>query len=218
MSESGSGIRVEQPIGNRLDVETSPLIPLQRGTTGGAHGGEVSVSPKLLLEKPACSGNDNVLYSGLLCGYILLETLVALAVLSIGVVAVNRSLHQALLTQAMARDYTEARFLLEQVMAQAELQPLLVPGVTEGGFGEAHARYRWRRSVEIIELPPPAMPPLDHVPRRVRLEDIEQEPLRLGRVRVTVGWTRRGQPFERTVETLAPITKVYVEEQVAEYE
>ncbi|UCC16519.1 MAG: hypothetical protein JSU58_09150, partial [Dehalococcoidales bacterium] len=63
--------------------------------------------------------------------------------LSIGLVAVNRAFGEALLVRAQARDYTQARFLLEERMGELELQPVLAEGTASGNFGKEFPRFRW---------------------------------------------------------------------------
>jgi len=140
-------------------------------------------------------------------GYILMETIVAVAVLAIGVLAVNRALHQALLTRAISHDYTQARFLIEEVLMPLEMQPILVPGSKAGSFGDKHPRFQWSYEIKKVELAQtvsagalPAgvggglKPPVEY----------------LGKIAVTVSWTRMERKYERTVETLISPEKLYV--------
>ncbi|MCH7909983.1 MAG: hypothetical protein IIB38_10245, partial [Candidatus Hydrogenedentes bacterium] len=58
-------------------------------------------------------------------GYILLETAVALVLLSVGATTVHRTIQEAIRTRGQAQDYTRVRFLLDQVVADIEIQPEL---------------------------------------------------------------------------------------------
>ena len=144
-------------------------------------------------------------------GWILVETLAALVVLSVGILAVNRSLGESLLTRAMARDYTQARFFLEQVMSELELQPVLVDGATgSGDFGKDNPRFSYSWAVSRVDLNLPALPPqiLERFPNGV------QPPVPyLGKISLTVKWTRSGRAFSRTAETLIDMRHLYVEKQ-----
>ena len=135
-------------------------------------------------------------------GWILLETVVAMAVLSIGVVAVNKAIGEALVTRALARDYTQARFLLEQKLAEVEMQPVLVADTRDkGGYGEEFPRFTWFWDVRAVEMPVPSLPE-----GLVTLIGQRFEPPvpYLGRLSVTVRWTRKGNTYERVLETLLP--------------
>jgi len=135
-------------------------------------------------------------------GWILLETIVAMAVLSIGVVAVNRAIGEAVVTRAMASDYTQARFLLEQKLAEVEMQPLIVADTREqGNFGEAFPRFTWLWDVKAVEMPAPSLP--DDVAALIG-QRFEPPVPYLGRISVTVRWTRKGNTYERVLETLIP--------------
>ena len=50
-------------------------------------------------------------------GYILLESLVAMGILSVGVVVIQNALQQGLITRGQSQDYTQARFALERIVA-----------------------------------------------------------------------------------------------------
>lgn len=144
-------------------------------------------------------------------GWVLVETLVALVVLSIGVIAVNRATHEALVTRAQARDYTQARFLLEQLMSELELQPKFRQGASASGpFGDEFPRFTWEWTVAKVEMPEPEAP--DRLP--IGFMDHFQFPAAyLGKISATVRWTRAGRPFEMTAETLVGPDKLLAEEE-----
>jgi hypothetical protein len=147
-------------------------------------------------------------------GWILLETIVALAVLSIGVVAVNRALGQALETRAQARDYTQARFLLEQLVGELELQPALKPDTTESGRYEGElSRFSWNWSVSSVEVAAPEV--RGNLPLIVQ-ERLRMPPLVLGKLAVTVRWTRAGREFAEKVETLVAPERLQAKEEEIE--
>jgi hypothetical protein len=135
----------------------------------------------------------------------------ALVVLSVGILAVNRGLGESLAIRAMARDYTQARFLLDQVMSELELQPVLVDGATgSGNFGKDNPRFSYSWVVSRVNLKIPEVPPqlLLQFPNGV------QPPVPyLGKISATVKWTRTGQTFSRTAETLIGMQRLYVEQQ-----
>ncbi len=144
-------------------------------------------------------------------GWVLVETLVALVVLSVGVIAVNRATYEALVTRAQARDYTQARFLLEQLMSELELQPEFRDGVSASGpFGDEFPRFVWEWTVAKVEMPKPEIP--GRLP--IGFMDHFKFPAEsLGKVSVTVRWTRAGRPFEMTAETLVGPDKLLDDEE-----
>jgi hypothetical protein len=141
-------------------------------------------------------------------GYLLFEAIVAIAVLSVGVLGVNAAFRQALLTRAIADDYTRAAFLLDRVIAPLTLQPVLAVGGDQGDFGrdEALRRFRWRTEVERVEVPLPELPP--QLQENYR-EQVERETASLARITATVTWTRAGSTYERTAATLFPGNRLW---------
>ncbi|MBI5094904.1 MAG: hypothetical protein HZB26_21020 [Candidatus Hydrogenedentes bacterium] len=134
-------------------------------------------------------------------GYILVETVVAMAVLSVSMVTIHNALGQASLAHAQARDMTQARFLLDQKMGEYTLKPALDEGENSGEFGPELSRFHWKVTVSKIVMPdaPPAAPNL--------LGLVGQQPLTppvtfLGKIVVKVAWTTGGRPFEERLETL----------------
>lgn len=144
-------------------------------------------------------------------GWMLLETIVALTVLSVGVWAVNRALQDALLTRAMAQDYTQARFFLEQVLSELELQPVLIEGASKsGGFGDDHPRFSYTWSVSKVDVP---APPIPAELLAVMQSEPELPAPYLGKLRVTVSWTRADRSFSRSIETLIAPDRLYTQEE-----
>jgi hypothetical protein len=149
-------------------------------------------------------------------GYVLLEAIGALAVLSVGIFGVHQAMRQAILTRGQARDYTQARFLLEDVMGELTLRPVLQLESRSGAGEDDLARFNWRYTVSKVDLPegsyrPPASPDDVYIPTAFR----PRPPVRyLGRISVTVTWTRQGRPFDATAETLVPGERLYVPEEL----
>jgi len=153
-------------------------------------------------------------FRGRLGGYILLESVVALTLLSAGTLAIQRGMREALVTEGLARDYTQARFLLEEVVAELELQPVLTETSTSGRFGEPFARFEWECAVTKVEIPLPPLPP--DLPPDLAIEILEDFKLNaphLAKIQATVSWKRRGRSFERSVETLWKPEKIFVPEE-----
>lgn len=135
-------------------------------------------------------------------GYILFESLIAILLLSIGGAVVQRAMGNAIALRGQAQDYTEARYLLEQVLQEAEIQPILLRGVERGGFGGEYSRFSWEREVSIVKMPEARDPETN--------EKIKLPAPHMTHIRATVAWTRSGQEYQETVETLYPPEKVYV--------
>ncbi len=96
-------------------------------------------------------------------GYILIEAVVALVLLSVGAYAVHGTLRQAILTRGQAQDYTQVRFALQQVVSELELQPMLNEEERSGRFPGELERFAWRYTISRVALPLPpevmALPP-----------------------------------------------------------
>lgn len=135
-------------------------------------------------------------------GYILFETIVAMGLLSVGMLAIYNSMNQAMFMRARAQDFTTARFLLEKVMAERELQPEVQASEGSGKFEGENAGFSYHWKISKIEVPTPPLPPI--------LTPQEEERYRrmfkryMGKVSVTVSWSRRGFDYEIKGETLIP--------------
>ena len=136
-------------------------------------------------------------------GYILLEATVALVVLGVGVFAIHGTLRESLLTRGQAQDVTQARFLLQQVISQVEMQPKIPAGKKSGRFEGDLARFEWEYNVRTVNVPPPKAPPENYdrtqSGARARLQYKVDFILH---IRATVSWTRGGRPYSESVETL----------------
>ena len=140
-------------------------------------------------------------------GYILVETIVAMAVLSIGMLTIHNALEQAAITHAQARDMTQARFLLDEKMGEYRLRPLLDEGSEEGDFGSDNPRFHWRAAIAKVMLPSPPAPPVDPRTGAPGLAVKLPESF-LVKLTVTVAWTTARRPFEESLQTLLPSTRL----------
>lgn len=144
-------------------------------------------------------------------GYILLEALVALTLLGVISYSIHGTFQQALMTRGQAQDYTRARFLLEKVVADQQLQPLVVERADDGFFdGEENDRFQWEYQIKKIRLPKPPEPTTPPPPGTSR------PPFRypldggfLVHIVATVSWTRGGQEFSESIETLFSPQKLW---------
>jgi len=160
-------------------------------------------------------------------GYILFEAIVAMALLSMGIVAIHGSMRQTVKVRGRARDFTQARFLLEQVLSEAELQPILVEGTASGTFPDELSRFQWKRTVSKVELPVPQLPfdaetpdvPLDILGMPIASlapEEVELDVEYIGKLEVVISWTRLGDSFEAKLESLFNPDRLYIPEEHAE--
>jgi len=140
-------------------------------------------------------------------GYILVETIVAMAVLSVTIMGIHRSVQQALIARGIAQDYTTARFLLEEKVAELTIQPQLRESQGKGVFPAPYQRFNFEWKVSKISFPKPPMPP--HLPpeRRPFIENQFKD--YMGRITLKLDWTRAGRPYERVAETLISPDKLW---------
>ncbi len=141
-------------------------------------------------------------------GYILVETIVAMGLLSIGAVTIQSAIRQAIITRGQAQDYTTARFLLEKVVNKFELQPQVKESSGQGTFDSPNDRFSYQWEIKKVEVPKPEIP-LD-------IEEVERERLEklftgyMGKVAVRIAWTRAGKDFEAIGETLLLPEKLWL--------
>lgn len=141
-------------------------------------------------------------------GYILVDATVAMIVLSAGIVAIQSGMRQTLHLRGLARDYTEARFLLESLVAELGLQAKHAEHSKSGRFPGEHSRFRWHYTVSRSEVPKPRIPP-DMPPDQVRVLNSAF----LTRITVTISWTRGDEEYEETAETLLSPNRLFLPEE-----
>lgn len=133
-------------------------------------------------------------------GYLLVETIVAMAVLSITVLGVHRSVQQALRARALTMDYTTARFLIEDQLNEILLQPQVTEGQGQGRCPAPNERFRYSWKIAKVDVPQPPIPP-DIGP--VDIEFLKRQfQSYVGRVEIRITWDRFGSEYERVGETL----------------
>jgi hypothetical protein len=133
--------------------------------------------------------------------------MVSLALLSVGLIAVNRAMREAILVRGLARDYTQVRLLLETMMAELEVQPMLVEESQSGSFEGEFSRFRWKWKVAKVDVPQPPMPP-DLPPEVVK--EFQLSAPYLTKIGVTISWERSGRAYEQTAETLWIPEKLFI--------
>jgi DNA-directed RNA polymerase beta subunit len=138
-------------------------------------------------------------------GYILVEAVIAMTILSIGVMTIQRGIRQTLIVRGQARDYTQARFLLENIIAEVELQPEHAIENKSGQFGGDQSRFRWSWEITKIDLPAPPLPP-NMDPKQAKELNVKY----LAKIKATVRWTRNNKEYEETMETLFAPEKLWL--------
>lgn len=127
-------------------------------------------------------------------GYILVETLTAMAVLSVTAAVVQQSVYTAVQARGLAQDFTTAQFLMEGMVARAALEPSIAAGeVHTGDFPPPHARFAYSWTVERVSVASPSLPPELNPEFRAGVE--AGFVAAMGRLRVEIRWFRGGQPF-----------------------
>ena len=81
------------------------------------------------------------------CGFTLLEVMVAIAILAITLVAVFQSQSQSISMAQHSRTVTMMSLLAQSKMTDFEAQEVLNTGTQTGDFGEDYADYNWRTIV-----------------------------------------------------------------------
>lgn len=133
-------------------------------------------------------------------GYIFVETLVAMAILSVSTVVIQEAVRQAILARAEAMDYTTARFLLEKVMADRMLVYMQPEGQGKGTFDAPFERFSYSWEVKRVEIPMPELPSM------MAPDDMSffmsNYVKNIGKLSAQVTWSRAGTPFTAAAETL----------------
>jgi hypothetical protein len=133
-----------------------------------------------------------------------------MTLLSIGMLAVNRAMRETILVRGLSRDYTQARFLLEDLIAMLELQPQLNEASDSGRFQKELSRFSYKWSVSKVDVPEPPLP-ADMSPEAV--EKFELNASYLAKIEATVSWRRSGRDYEQTAQTLWTPEKLFVPEE-----
>lgn len=147
-------------------------------------------------------------------GYILLESVVAMVVLSLGIYAVHGTIRQAIITRGQSEDYTRVQFLLEQVMAQAALQPRLTEGRDGGFFEQSDRRFVWQYTIRKVDVPKPKFGNAQAFGLDDPSDVVLPAPY-LAHVHATITWKRAGREFSESMETLYNPNKLWLPPEVS---
>jgi len=133
--------------------------------------------------------------------------MMALSLLSMSLIVIHNGLRQTILVREQARDYTHARFLLENAMAKVELQPLLTQASDSGRFQGEFSRFQWKWKVSKVTIPLPPIP--SNAPPEI-VRHFKLNVPYLTKIEATVSWTRQGQTYEAKAETLSNPEKLFI--------
>lgn len=135
-------------------------------------------------------------------GFMLLEAMVALAILSIGIVTVMQSFSSALRVSKSGYNSTIATFLAQSKLSDLEREDSWTKENLSGDFGKAYPNFKWEAEVSPVELD-------KLIPENLRTRNIEEEEERVGEenkqevnlLNLTVSWVERGAKEEAVFAT-----------------
>jgi len=133
-------------------------------------------------------------------GYIFVETVVALALLSMSALVIQGALRQAVITRGQAQDYTTARFLLEQIAGEHALRFEQPEGSGNGRFAPPYERFQYEWELRRVEVPMPMIPALLPIEVVEMVEKNFQD--YMGKLTVRIVWEHAGTEHECVGETL----------------
>ncbi|HNZ49514.1 MAG TPA: hypothetical protein PLQ42_06295 [Candidatus Hydrogenedentes bacterium] len=133
-------------------------------------------------------------------GYIFVETVVAMGLLSLSAFVIQNALRQAMITRAQAQDITSARFLLEKISGERILLFQQPEGNGSGQCDPPFEKFRYEWSLERVDIPKPELPPGLSPEERDVLEDAYID--FMGKLTVRILWQRGGADFEAVGESL----------------
>lgn len=144
---------------------------------------------------------------GLSRGYVLVECVVAMAVLSITMMGIQQSLRQAIIATAMAQDYTTCRRLMENLMAEIEMEPWVYERQEQGTFAAPNSRFTYKWEITKVEVPRPPLP--EDIPKPQRDQLAQGFQGYMPKVRVEIEWVRAGLARTRVGETLLDPSRLW---------
>lgn len=133
-------------------------------------------------------------------GYIFVETVVAMGVLSASAIVIQSALRQGMLTRRQAQDYTIARFLLQQIAGEQALLFQQPEGSGSGIFDPPYEDYHYEWKLEKVEVPRPEG--VNSLPPPLQEEFEERFVDYMGKLTVRITWKRGGADMEALGETL----------------
>lgn len=147
-------------------------------------------------------------------GFTLLEIMVAVAILSISLVALLNFQGNTMIKSGRAERMTEATMLAKMRMAEVELdlEKLQKRGefpeekVEDGNFEEPFEKYKWKLTIKSIKLPAPVTGEEGSVEGLIGRQLTEEIGKTVREVRVEVLWEEMGE--EQSINVVTHIVKL----------
>ena len=133
-------------------------------------------------------------------GYIFVETVVAMGVLSVSTLVIQGALREAMLTRRQSQDYTTVRFLLEDLAGQRALLFQQPEGSGSGRFAAPYDHFAYEWTLEKVTLPRPPFPGYMEPHEREQFEEYIVD--HMGKLTIRIKWTRGGADLEALGETM----------------
>jgi prepilin-type N-terminal cleavage/methylation domain-containing protein len=147
-------------------------------------------------------------------GFTLLEIMVAMAILSISLVALLSFQGNTMITSGRAERITEATMLARMKMGEIELEldKGLLKGefpeekTEEGEFEEPFENYKWKLSIKGVKLPAPVMGEEGSVENLIGRQLTEEIAKTVREVKLEVIWSELGE--EQSINVVTHIVKL----------
>lgn len=150
-------------------------------------------------------------------GYVLVEVVVSMMVLTVGILSVSRSFSVATIARGLSQDYTDSRYLAAERMwktiAMSEAGTLTL-GSAQGKFPVPWQKFSWELKVEETTIPYEVSVKITRVDEPQRgsrgrnrnpAPRVEEQPEKFfARAVITLKWKRRNVEYQRWVATLVP--------------
>ncbi|MBI2447095.1 MAG: hypothetical protein HYV48_00955 [Candidatus Omnitrophica bacterium] len=129
-------------------------------------------------------------------GFMLLEAMVALAILSVGIVTVMQSFSSALRVSKSSYNSTIATFLAQSKLSDLEREGSWTKENLSGDFGKAYPNFKWEAEVSSVELD-------KLIPENLRVKVREEEGNKqeINLLNLTISWVERGAKEEAVFAT-----------------
>src|SRR3990167_5314192 len=129
-------------------------------------------------------------------GFMLLEAMVALAILSIGIVTVMQSFSSALRVSKSGYNSTIATFLAQSKLSDLEMEDSWTKENLSGDFGKVYPNFKWEAEVSPVELDKLIPENL-----RVKVREDEGNKQEVNLLNLTISWVERGAKEEAVFAT-----------------
>ena len=147
-------------------------------------------------------------------GFTLLEIMVAVAILSISLVALLTFQGNTMITSGRAERITEATMLARMKMAEIELEldkeirrgDFPDERTEEGTFDEPFNNYKWKMAIKSIKLPSPVMGEEGSIESLIGRQLTEEIAKTVREVKLEILWTEMAE--EQSIDVVTHIVKL----------